>query len=77
MNLKAILSKPQIDLAVSFFLLSSLSRLWWWRSLEYERDHNVKVYVEQVLGGERATRLHILTDFFKHAFDGDGDDGVS
>ncbi len=35
------------------------------------------MYVEQVLGGEKNACLNILTDFFKHAFDGDGDDGVS
>ncbi len=59
---------------IVFFLYSSLSLS---LSLEYGRDPNVKLYIDCVLGGEKYASLNILTDFFKHAFDGDGDDGVS
>ena len=40
------------------------------------QDPNTKAYVAQH-GGTRRLQMQILQDFFKHGFDGSGDDGGS
>ena len=40
-------------------------------------DPALRAYAEEVWGSADSLRLHVLVDFFKHAFDGDGDDGGS
>eukprot|EP00975_Prorocentrum_lima_P028629 6016576-Prorocentrum_lima.AAC.1 len=35
----------------------------------------IKVYVTENWGDGRGLRMQILSDFFRYAFDGDGDDG--
>ncbi|KAJ1457845.1 hypothetical protein M885DRAFT_480801 [Pelagophyceae sp. CCMP2097] len=37
----------------------------------------VSAYVDRLWGSAKALQMAILADFFKHAFDGDGDDGGS
>lgn len=37
----------------------------------------VKVYAEEAWQDLESLKMHVLNDFFKHAFDGDGDDGGS
>lgn len=37
----------------------------------------LKSYAEDVWEDPENLRMHVLVDFFKHAFDGDGDDGGS
>ena len=37
----------------------------------------LRCYAEEVWGEPDSLRQHVLVDFFKHAFDGDGDDGGS
>jgi len=41
------------------------------------KDPHIKVYLDKSFGGLEETKLHILSDFFKHGFDGSGDDGGS
>lgn len=40
-------------------------------------DPGLNKYLERTFGGVHETRMAILQDFFKHAFDGSGDDGGS
>ena len=42
-----------------------------------DSDPDLKTYVDESFGGVAALRKTILQDFFKHAFDGSGDDGGS
>ena len=43
----------------------------------YDTDPNLKAYVDRKYGGVEEARMTILQDFFKHGFDGSGDDGGS
>jgi len=43
----------------------------------YERDENLQAYIDRKYGGVEEARVSILQDFFKHGFDGSGDDGGS
>lgn len=40
-------------------------------------QENTASLIEQGFGGVEAARVHILRDFFRHGFDGSGDDGRS
>jgi len=44
---------------------------------ENKKNSGVKHYVDQQFGGLRDLKMTILADFFKHGFDGSGDDGGS
>jgi len=44
---------------------------------ELAPDSELKAYVDDVYGGIEAAQMQILSDFFKHGFDGSGDDGGS
>jgi len=43
----------------------------------YESDPKLKEYIDRKFGGLEEARMAILADFFKHGFDGSGDDGGS
>ena len=43
----------------------------------YESDIKLKEYIDRKYGGLEDARMSILADFFKHGFDGSGDDGGS
>jgi len=38
------------------------------------RDPGLKLYVDSSFGGKEKLKMHILSDFFRHAFDGSGAD---
>jgi len=40
-------------------------------------DQHVADYIEDEFGGERRLKMLVLSDYFKHGFDGSGDDGGS
>eukprot|EP00816_Leptocylindrus_hargravesii_P007364 CAMPEP_0196805074 /NCGR_PEP_ID=MMETSP1362-20130617/4798_1 /TAXON_ID=163516 /ORGANISM="Leptocylindrus danicus, Strain CCMP1856" /LENGTH=637 /DNA_ID=CAMNT_0042177751 /DNA_START=86 /DNA_END=1999 /DNA_ORIENTATION=+ len=40
-------------------------------------DQHVADYIEDEFGGERRLKMYVLKDYFKHGFDGSGDDGGS
>eukprot|EP00588_Corethron_pennatum_P021251 CAMPEP_0194338246 /NCGR_PEP_ID=MMETSP0171-20130528/78939_1 /TAXON_ID=218684 /ORGANISM="Corethron pennatum, Strain L29A3" /LENGTH=139 /DNA_ID=CAMNT_0039102319 /DNA_START=165 /DNA_END=584 /DNA_ORIENTATION=- len=41
------------------------------------RDQKIKMYVTEQFGGPAELRRSVLCDYFKHGFDGSGDDGGS
>lgn len=43
----------------------------------FAADPAVSGWVTKQFGSPRSLKLTVLCDFFKHAFDGDGDDGGS
>jgi hypothetical protein len=43
----------------------------------FETDDHIRYYIEQEWGDKRTLALQILSDYFKHGFDGSGDDGGS
>ncbi len=40
-------------------------------------NEKIKAYVEEQFGSERNLKMTVLSDYFKHGFDGSGDDGGS
>jgi len=40
-------------------------------------DDRIASYVEEQFGSQRELRMSVLSDYFKHGFDGSGDDGGS
>ena len=44
---------------------------------ELMENEKISSYVEHQFGDERKLKMSVLSDYFKHGFDGSGDDGGS
>ncbi|GAX15401.1 hypothetical protein FisN_8Lh303 [Fistulifera solaris] len=47
------------------------------QSLSDEHDERIEAYIQDQFGSKEQLKMMVLTDYFKHGFDGSGDDGGS
>lgn len=47
------------------------------QSLSEEHDERIEAYIVEQFGSKEFLKMTVLTDYFKHGFDGSGDDGGS